>query len=74
MLSTITAETTAMFHALTLITALILLNEAGLAIAVEMEIAVGLVHRHMRLAMRRHRGTAPGLSVVSAQPLMYISA
>jgi hypothetical protein len=45
MLWTIAVETTAMFHALTLITAPILLSEAALAIVAEWEIAVGLVHR-----------------------------
>jgi hypothetical protein len=66
-----------MFHALTLIAALILETEAVLAIAAGKEIAVGLaslVLCNVRLAMRRHRGTAPGLSVISAQPLIYISA
>jgi hypothetical protein len=66
-----------MFHALTLIAALILETEARLAIDAGREIAVGLasfVLCNVRLAMRRHRGAAPGLSVTSAQPVMYISA
>jgi hypothetical protein len=66
-----------MFHALTLIAALILETEARLAIAAGQEIAVGFASLdlcNVRLAMRRHRGTVPGLSVISAQPLMYISA
>jgi hypothetical protein len=66
-----------MFHALTLIAALILETEAVLAIAAGREIAAGLasfVLCNVRLAMRRHRGAAPELSVISAQPLIHISA